>query len=313
MVQNPAQNGDNREILEMKIGIAGTGRMGAAIGERLMAEGYDLVVWNRSKDKLKPLLEAGAAEAATPADLVSQVDAVITILTNAESIDAVYRGPDGLLSGNVAGKLFIEMSTVRPVTEEELAVDVRAKGAAMVDAPVGGTTGPAKQGMLVGVIGGSDDDVARARPVLDKLCKRLDHVGPVGAGASFKLAINLPLVVYWQALGEALSLCMHHGVDPSKVTELMADTSAGPNMMKARAGAVADALKGEQVPGTFDIDSIRKDMRTMLEEAQARGVDLPLVTQALACYDECSAAGLGPLDPAMETAYWVNKAAGKGS
>jgi len=142
----------------MKIGIAGTGRMGAAIGERLMAEGYDLVVWNRTRDKTKPLVEAGASEAATPADLARQVDTVITILTNADSIDAVYRGPDGLLSGDVSGKLFIEMSTVRPVTEEKLAADIRAKGGAMVDAPVGGTTGPAKEGKLVGVIGGSDED-----------------------------------------------------------------------------------------------------------------------------------------------------------
>lgn len=291
----------------MKIGIAGTGRMGAAIGERLIAEGYDLVVWNRTKDKTKPLIEAGASEAATLADLASQVDTVITILTNADSIDAVYRGPDGLLSGDVSGKLFIEMSTVRPVTEEKLADDIRAKGGAIVDAPVGGTTGPAKEGKLVGVIGGDDEDVARARPILEKLCKRLDHVGSVGAGASFKLAINLPLVVYWQALGEALSLCSHHGVDPARIADLMADSSAGPNMMKVRGWAVAAVLKGETVPATFDIDSMRKDMRTMLEEAEARGVELPLVAQSLACYDECSAAGHGAGDPAMETAFWVSR------
>jgi len=296
----------------MKIGIAGTGRMGAAIGERLLAEGYELVVWNRTKDKAKPLIDAGATGAATPAELVGKVDVVITILTNADAIDAVYRGPDGLLGGDVSGKLFIEMSTVRPLTEEQLAADIRAKGGAMVDAPVGGTTGPAKEGKLVGVIGGDDDDVARARPIVEKLCRRLDHVGPLGAGASFKLAINLPLVVYWQALGEALSLCMHHGVDPSRIADLMADTSGGPNVMKVRGPAVADALRGETVPGTFDIDSIRKDMRTMLEEAEARGVELPLVAKTLACYDECSAAGFGPLDPAMETAYWINRGTGKG-
>lgn len=293
----------------MKIGIAGTGRMGAAIGERLMAEGYDLVVWNRTKDKTRPLVDAGAVEAATPAELASQVDAIITILTNADSIDGVYRGPDGLLSGDISGKLFIEMSTVRPVTEETLAADIRAKGGAMVDAPVGGTTGPAKEGKLVGVVGGEDEDVARARPILEKLCKRLDHVGPVGAGASFKLAINLPLVVYWQALGEALSLCSQHGVDPERIADLMADTSAGPNVMKVRGWALAAALKGEAVPGTFDIDSMRKDMRTMLEEAEARGVELPLVARSLACYDECSGAGYGDGDPTMETAYWVSRGA----
>jgi len=295
----------------MKIGIAGTGRMGAAIGERLMAEGYELVVWNRTKDKLKPLIDAGAVSAATPSELVGAVDTIITILTNAEAIDATFRGPDGLLSGDIAGKLFIEMSTVRPVTEEGLATDIRAKGGAMVDAPVGGTTGPARDGKLVGVVGGDDADVARAMPVLEKLCRRVEHVGPVGAGASFKLAINLPLVVYWQALGEALSLCSQHGVDPAKIADLFSDTSAGPNVMKVRGSAVAAALNGEKVPGTFDIDSMRKDMRTMLEEGKARGVDLPLVAGTLSCYDESSEAGLGLLDPAMETAYWVNRGAKK--
>jgi len=297
----------------MKIGIAGTGRMGAAIGERLMAEGYDVVVWNRTREKTKALVDAGAVEAKSPTELASQVDTIITILTNADSIDAVYRGADGLLTGDVKGKLFIEMSTVRPATEEALAADVGAKGASMVDAPVGGTTGPAKEGKLVGVVGGADEDVARARPILEKLCKRLDHVGPIGAGASFKLAINLPLVVYWQALGEALSLCTHHGVDPLRIAELMADTSAGPNVMKVRGEAVAAALKGENVPGTFDIDSMRKDMRTMLEEGEARGVELPLVAQSLACYDECSKAGHGDGDPAMETAYWVGRGAQTGN
>ena len=296
----------------MKIGIAGTGRMGAAIGERLMAEGHELVVWNRTKEKLKALTDAGAAAAATPAELVKAVDTIITILTNADAIDATYRGPDGLLSGDVSGKLFIEMSTVRPATEEALAADIRAKGGAMVDAPVGGTSGPARDGKLVGIVGGDDKDVARAMPILEKLCRRVEHVGPLGAGASFKLAINLPLVVYWQALGEALSLCSQHGVDPARVADLFADTSAGPNVMKVRGSAVAAAMNGEKVPGTFDIDSMRKDMRTMLEEAAARGVELPIVAQTLACYDESSKAGLGDFDPAMETAYWAKRGTGKG-
>lgn len=296
----------------MKIGIAGTGRMGAAIGERLLAEGHELVVWNRTKDKLKSLTDAGATAAATPAELVKAVDMIITILTNADAIDATYRGADGLLSGDASGKLFIEMSTVRPATEEALAADIRAKGGAMIDAPVGGTTGPARDGKLVGVVGGDDKDVARAMPILEKLCRRVEHVGPVGAGASFKLAINLPLVVYWQALGEALSLCSQHGVDPARVADLFADTSAGPNVMKVRGSAVAAAMNGDQVAGTFDIDSMRKDMRTMLEEAAARGVELPLVAQTLACYDESSKAGLGDFDPAMESAYWAKRGAGKG-
>ena len=99
------------------------------------------------------------------------------------------------------------MSTVRPETEKALAAEVGAKGAALIECPVGGTVGPAMEGKLFGFVGGEASDVERARPILDDLCRRVEHVGAVGAGASVKLAINLPLLVYYQALGEALSLC----------------------------------------------------------------------------------------------------------
>ncbi len=291
----------------MKIGIAGTGRMGVAIGLRLIEQGAEIVAWNRTKEKTKPLADAGATIVSTPAELVQAVDTIITILTDANAIDATYRGKDGLLSGDVTGRLFIEMSTVTPETEKKLAADISAKGAEMVEAPVGGSTGPAKEGKLIGLVGGKDADVARARPVLEKFCRRVEHVGPIGAGASFKLAINLPLVIYWQALGEALSLCRQHGVDPAHVAELFSDTSGGTNVMRIRHGAVAQALKGEKVVGTFDIDSIRKDLRTMLEEGRTLGVDMPLTSETLACYDEVSKAGFGANDPANETAYWASR------
>src|SRR6185312_2697008 len=121
----------------MNIGIAGIGSMGSNIGARLMEVGQKLTVWNRSPEKTKPLMEAGANVAASPADLVGATDAVITILTNADAIDAVYHGPQGLLSGDVTGKLFIEMSTVPPDVQVALAAKVHAKGAAYVECPVG--------------------------------------------------------------------------------------------------------------------------------------------------------------------------------
>ena len=137
----------------MQIGIAGLGRMGAAIAARLIEVGHTLTVWNRSPDKAKPLETAGAALARSPGELAGKVETVITILTDAAAIEAVYDGPSGLLSGDVAGKLFIEMSTVQPQTEIDLARRVRAKGAGLVECPVGGTVGPARQGKLIGLMG----------------------------------------------------------------------------------------------------------------------------------------------------------------
>src|SRR6188474_3419925 len=206
----------------MRIGVAGLGRMGSAIAARLMEVGHDVTVWNRSGDKAKPLAAAGAKVAASPAELATQVEAIVTILTNRDAIAAVYEGPAGLLAGAVKGKLVVEMSTVQPETEVALAEKVRAKGAVFVECPVGGTVGPAREGKLLGVAGGTAEDFARAKPLLAQMCRRVEHVGPVGAGSSMKLALNLPLLVYWQALGEALVLCKPLGLDPARIMDIFA-------------------------------------------------------------------------------------------
>lgn len=293
----------------MRIGFAGMGRMGAAMAGRLLTFGHEVTVWNRTATKTAPLAAAGAKVAATPTALASASDMVFTILTDAAAIDAVYEGKDGLLAGAVSGKLFVEMSTVRPETEQKLAKSVKAKGAFLIDCPVGGTVGPAKDGKLLGLVGGGAPHVARARPVLDQLCRRVDHVGDVGAGACMKLAINLPLAVYWQACGEALALCKPLGIDPAKLIEIFTETSGGPNVLRTRGPALIGALNGTPPqPVTFDIDSIRKDLRTTLEEGRALGRELPLSVKALECYDQASRNGLGPADAVMMTVGFVKNA-----
>lgn len=288
-----------------RIGIAGVGRMGAAMAERLMERGHAVVAWNRTPDRLRPLLEKGATPASDPAALAEQAELILTILADAPAVQAVYAR---VLEADLSGKLVLEMSTVRPEAQQALAGRVRARGGAFVECPVGGTTGPARQGKLLGLAGGEAGDVARARPVLDDLCRRVEHVGPVGAGASMKLAINLPLLVYYQALGEALTLCRHLGHEPAWLMELFADTSGGPNVLKNRGPAIAEALRGgDPAPVTFDVDLIRKDLRTMLDEARSRGADLPVVARALEVYDGASAAGWGGRDASALPAWWPGR------
>ncbi len=285
--------------------------MGAAIGQRLMSLGHELAVWNRTGEKTRPLAAGGARVAATPLQLAASSETIITILTDAGAIDAAYRGKDGLLSGNVSGRLFIEMSTVRPGTQSALAADVRRKGAAMVECPVGGTVGPAKDGKLFGFVGGDAADFARARPLLEQMCRRIEHVGPVGAGASMKLAINLPLLVFWQAFGEALALCRSLGLDSARIVDIFADTSGGPNVLKGRAAALTAALQGKDVgPITVDVDAMRKDLRTMVEEARSLGTTLPVTSSALQCYDEASRAGLGKGDITTIPVRWMKQGNG---
>jgi len=290
----------------MRIGIAGTGRMGAAIGERLMDQGNEIHAWNRSAAKTRALEEKGARVAATPTELAGRCDAVITILTDAAAIEAVYNGKDGLLEGDVAGKLFMEMSTVPSATERALAPAVAAKGAGMVDCPVGGSVGPAREGKLIGFIGGTDADAARARPIAAQLCRRVEHVGPIGAGAAMKLAINLPLAVYWQAFAEALSLVQELGIGADRLVDIFSDTSGGPNMLKPLGPNIVQALReAPAVPVFFDVDSVRKDLRTMLEEARAQGKPLPVVAQTLDVFNRASDAGWGQRNCSTLLAYWL--------
>src|SRR6266545_1104899 len=228
----------------MQIGIAGIGKMGAAIAQRLMEVGHKVTAWNRSAAKTKPLADAGAAVAATPTELANNAEAVITILTDAAAIDAVYNGASGLLSGDVRGK-------------------------------------------LLSLMGAEPADAARAKPILDQLCRRLEHGGPVGAGAILKFTVNMPLMIYWQALGEALALCRSLELDPARLMDMLSETSGGPNVLKVRGPGIAAMLKGgDGGPVTFDVAGAIKDLRAMLAEGKVRGVELPLVEKTLACYEE---------------------------
>src|SRR4051812_5401683 len=164
----------------MKVGIAGTGKMGSAIARRLLSLGHEVTVWNRTAERAQPLLKEGAKWADSPAGVASGSDAVITILTDSKALDEVYFGPGGLLAGDVKGRLFIEMSTVPPAKQQEMGPRVKKAGAAYVECPVGGTTGPAAQGKLFGFAGGDVQDLERARELLGQLCRRVEHVGGYG-------------------------------------------------------------------------------------------------------------------------------------
>ncbi|MBV9260549.1 MAG: NAD(P)-dependent oxidoreductase [Pseudolabrys sp.] len=292
----------------MQVGVAGLGKMGAAIAARLMEVGHQVTVWNRSPDKAKPLADAGAKVADSPAAVAKASEIVITILTDAPAIDTVYGGANGLLSGDVKGKLFLEMSTVRPETQVALAAKVKAKSASLVECPVGGTVGPARQGKLLGLVGAELADFAKVKPLLDQLCRRVEHCGPVGAGESVKLAVNLPLMIAWQAYGEAFAICRHVGFEPKRLVDLFTDISATNNAFKARAPMIATMLEGgDPGPTTFDIASAVKDLKTMRDEGKARGVDLPLIERTLACFEEANAAGLGAQDGAAIPVYWSRR------
>jgi 3-hydroxyisobutyrate dehydrogenase len=292
----------------MQIGLAGLGRMGTAMAARLMDAGHTLTVWNRSPGKAKPLIDAGAKMVESPEDLAEHTEVVITALSDSDAIDHVYNGEHGLLSGDVHDKLFIEMSTVRPDVTIALAKVVRASGGRFVECPVSGTTGPARQGKLFGFMGAEAGDAELAKPILDQLCRRLEHVGPVGHGSLAKLTVNMPLMIYYQALGEALSMARSIGLPPDRLMDIIGDTSGAPNMLKTRGPVVAKLLKGEDTGAVmFDIDGCIKDLGSMEAEGRARGLSLPLVQMTRACMEESSSKGIGGKEAAAHSVYWSRK------
>jgi 3-hydroxyisobutyrate dehydrogenase len=292
----------------MKIGVCGTGRMGSSIAQRLISVGHEVGVWNRSSAKTKPLTDAGAKLFTSPAELVDGCEAVIVMLLNDAAIEAVYRGPSGILNSKLTGKFVIDMSTVRPETMRSVGAAVAQQGAGFVECPVGGSTGPAKEGKLFGLVGGEGRDVERAMPVLQQLCRRIEHVGGLGAGATIKLAINLPLLVYWQALGEALTICRPLNLPADRLIDILSDTAGTPTAMKGRGATIARVLGGQPLGETaFSLSAAKKDLAAAVQFANSIHAQLPVAASALACFEEAEAAGLGDADATTVSTRWPQR------
>jgi len=238
-------------------------------------------------------------------------------------LDEVYAGPNGLLAelatmqatSNASGqtqldnrKIFIDMSTVQPAKPKEMAAQISALGAVFLECPVGGSVGPAKEGKLLGFVGGDALDFEKVLPLLQTLCKRVEHLGQHGAGATMKLAVNLPLMVYWQTLSEALSLVEPLGLDPQRVIDILSDSSGGPNMLKVRGAMIAQTLKqkkSDQV--TVNVATMRKDLRTMVAQGQLTHRDLPLTSLALEKFNQAAQNGLDDKDCTELPVWWLNQ------
>jgi 3-hydroxyisobutyrate dehydrogenase len=292
----------------MKVGICGTGRMGSSIAQRLIAVGHEIGVWNRNQTKTGPLVKAGANPFATPAALIDGCEALIVMLLNDAASEAVYRGPDGILQAKLAGKLVIDMSTVRPDTMRTFGAAVMERDAAFVESPVGGSTGPAREGKLFALVAGEKADVARAMPILEQLCRRIEHIGPLGSGATVKLAINLPLLVYWQALGESLTICKPLNLPADRLIDILSDTAGTPAAMKGRGAVIAKVLGGQPLGETaFGLSAAKKDLAAAVQFAASLHAELPVAASALTCFEEAEAAGLGEADATAVSTRWPQR------
>ena len=199
--------------MAIKVGLVGLGRMGRAIYTRLTENGCEVMAWDRDERAMKSAAEHQVRLADSPRAAAAFGDVVISTITEDHGVRGIFNGANGFLSGDVKGKLFIEMSTLQPMTGRELAPTVTSAGARLIDSPVFGTIPHVKQGKLYAMVGGKPEDIERARPVLEKLAGKIAHMGPNGAGYAMKLAVNLGLASFVQTTAESLALGVREGLD----------------------------------------------------------------------------------------------------
>jgi len=262
----------------MKVGIVGLGRMGAAMAERLREQGFEVVGWDQKPETNKRLAAGGLRIAANGRDVAASSEIVISSITEDNGARQIFNGPDGFLAGDVSGKLFIEMSTLQPMTGRELAPQVEARGARLIEAPVLGTIPQVRAGTLFAMAGGRAEDLARARAVLDKLTRRILHMGPHGAGYAMKLAANIGLGAYVQAIAESLALGAKQGLALDHMLDALSESATATGWLKAKAGV----LKGEKGEMTLDIRTLRKDIMSAVATGALSGVPMPLSAGTLA-------------------------------
>lgn len=275
------------------VGFIGLGRMGTPMASRLLDGGTEMWVWNRSAARAASLIEAGARRAAMPAEVTARAEIVFSMLRDDDAAREVYSGTGGLLTVPAKGKLFVEMGTLRPAMVRALDEGARAVGGRFIDCPVSGTVAPAREGRLLGLAGGDATDLERAQPYLDRLCRRVIHAGPVGSGAVLKLAVNLPLAVYWVALGDAVSLGRAGGLDADVVLEAISDSSAALTVLRLKLPAIRT---GGSSDAAFDVAAMCKDVAYMVEEGALAGVALPSASLAATAYAAALELGLGERD-----------------
>jgi 3-hydroxyisobutyrate dehydrogenase-like beta-hydroxyacid dehydrogenase len=262
--------------MEQRIGFVGLGLMGSRMALNLVRAGYPVIVYNRTPEKTKPLAEAGATVAGSLAELAENSEIVITMISDSAALQEVVFGLDGLLDSLQPGAVLIDMSTVDPKVSKQVAAAVRARGAHMLDAPVSGSTLLAEQGTLSIMVGGEESVHERVKEVLLKIGSRTTHVGPNGAAASLKLAVNIVIGVTMQVLAESIVLAERAGVAPEIAVEVLSNSAVASPFLKYKASQLLQPLG----PAAFTVSMMQKDFTMALQMAREVGVPLPTTAVA---------------------------------
>jgi 2-hydroxy-3-oxopropionate reductase len=274
------------------VGFIGLGIMGKPMAKNLIEAGHELVVYNRTQAKAEELAGDGATVAGSPREVAEQSDVIITMLPDSPQVEEVLVGEDGVLEGIKEGALVVDTSTISPVVTEELAAKVAEKGASMLDAPVSGGDVGAIEGTLSIMVGGSEEDFERARPLFDAMGKTVTHVGETGAGQVVKAANQIVVALTIEAVSEALVLGSKGGVAPEKILDVLGGGLAGNKVMEVKREKM---LTHSFDPG-FRIELHHKDLGIALAAGREYGVTLPVTAVVDQMLQELKMRGRGARD-----------------
>ena len=258
-----------------KVGFIGLGVMGSQMVNRLLSQGHIVTGYNRTRAKAEWLVEKGMRWADSPRQVASNSDFTFAMVTNASAIQAISEGPDGLLAGLSAGKIFIDMSTVSPNVSRALAANVRDRGADMVDSPVSGSVITLQQGKLSVMVGGRKETFDKIKPLLLDIGPKVTHVGDNGLALSMKIATNLSLAVQMLAFSEGVLLAEKSGIAREVAVDVLTHSAVASPMIQYRGPFVLQ----QPEEAWFDVNMMQKDMVVALE--MGRQLDVPLPTAAV--------------------------------
>ncbi len=275
-----------------KVGFIGLGIMGGPMAKNLIAEGHELVLYNRTREKAEDLAGDGATVAGSPKEVAEQSGIVITMLPDSPQVEEVLAGEDGVFEGVKEGALIVDMSTISPVVTRELAEQAGERGASMLDAPVSGGDLGARQGTLSIMAGGSEEDFSRAKPLFEVMGKTMTHVGPIGAGQTAKACNQIIVALNIEAVSEALVLGSKAGVDPAKILDALSGGLAGSAVMEAK----REKMLGHDFDPGFRIELHHKDLGIALAAGREYGVSLPVTAILDQMLESLKAKGRGDRD-----------------
>jgi len=253
------------------LGYVGLGVMGSRMAKRLLDAGHSVTGYNRTKSKAVWLIQAGMKWADTPRAVAEAADITFSMVTNTHALYAVADGPDGILAGLGAGKIFVDMSTVSPAASRTLAEKARESGAHMLDSPVSGSVITLEEGKLTLMVGGEQDVYEKVKPILLDIGPKATYVGGNGLAVGMKIATNLSLAVQMLAFSEAVLLAEKSGIKRETAVEVLTNSVIASPMVKYRGPFVL------QQPGEawFNVNMMQKDMNLALEMGQQLDVPLP--------------------------------------